>query len=61
MKSVAMAVVLTAAMGGVVVLAGRDMPVVQHEIVYLTESAPPATPPAKQVNHTTAPPITTTE
>ncbi len=47
MKSVAMAVVLTAAMGGVVVLAGRDVPVVQHETVYLNDTDAPTTRPVE--------------
>jgi hypothetical protein len=52
MKSVVVAVALTAAMGGVVVLAGRDVPTVHHETVYLADAATtqPATRPARAAN-----------
>jgi hypothetical protein len=52
MKSVVVAIALTAAMGGVVVLAGRDLPKVHHETVYLADAATtqPTTQPAKATN-----------
>src|SRR5690606_1743615 len=51
MKSIAVAVVLTAAMGSVVVLAGRDVPVVRHEAVYLADATTrPTTRPAQAIN-----------
>lgn len=43
MKSMVVAAVLTVAMGAVVVLAGRDIPVVPHEMIHLADMAvPPA-------------------
>lgn len=67
MKSVVAAIILTAAMGGVVVLAGRDVPVVQHEAAE-TPTTQPTTQPATALNaicpvhgsHEADPEITTT-